>query len=400
MARRTHGRSTRLTRALCAMGATVAATSAFAVPTQAASGSAPIELAALPGFSDSFAYAINDAGTVVGSASNSGGPPFRAVKWDRDGRVTQLALPADSQNSTVAGINNDGIIAGAVDTEASPANVWRPVRWDRDGRLTTLESLPGSTSSLADDINDVGEVMGLAQMPDGPHVVRWDAQGQVTSLPYLPDHTLGELGSINDEGTVTATTCLTVGGCRAVRWGREGRVEDLGTLPGYDGSAVLGMNNHGVVIGRSWKNDGYTNTPARWNPVGVIAALPLPPSEYTEGLPTAVNDLDLVVGYVSRTDGLGRAAMWDRRNHLTLLHMRRNWTSSGAADVNDSGIIAGTASTTTGTVLAVRWDRTGRIVYQGSFPTVQGAVVDLNETGAVVGWAYGADGQAHALLWR
>lgn len=99
----------------------------------------------------SYAYAINRAGVVVGSASTAGDTRHRAVVW-RNGQLKTLKDLGGQYHRAVA-ISNNGYIAG-MSTDAS--NTHHAVVW-KDGVLTDL-----GTSRYVFGINAFGRAVGYA----------------------------------------------------------------------------------------------------------------------------------------------------------------------------------------------------------------------------------------------
>jgi YD repeat-containing protein len=370
---------------------------AFAAPADAVPITAPIDLGTLPGFTDSYPAAINDAGTVLGTATADDGARTRAVRWDSHGRITALALPDGRTDSTATAINNRGVAVGVVSTSGTGSF---PVRWDQRGNVTELDALPGSESSWTIAINNAGVVIGQAAIPGAlPRAVRWDAKGHVTDLGVLPGHAESRPSAINDAGLVSGISCLTEGGCRAVRWDRGGQIENLGTLPGDEGSAGDGMNQRGTVIGRSWP--GGSMTAVWWDPAGRITAAARPSPDTTDMLLSGINRDDVIVGSVWRGPTIARGAQWDRSNHVTVLESRAAWVNTVASFINDAGTTAGMASTPDGTVYVAEWDSHGRISFLGTLPVkYYGSIAGLNIEGGVAGWSLTPEGHHHTLVWR
>lgn len=73
-------------------------------------GGEMVRLQPVPGTVDVQAYALNDAGTVVGSSS------VNAVTWDASGRPTKLPVTPDVQSARGTAINRPGHVLGTIDT--------------------------------------------------------------------------------------------------------------------------------------------------------------------------------------------------------------------------------------------------------------------------------------------
>jgi probable HAF family extracellular repeat protein len=123
----------------------------------------PQPLASVPGFS-SAAYAINDAGDAVGSATsclNNDCADFdaftHAILWSGAGGAVDLgALPGfDPTGSTALGINNRGQVVGQSGSRA--------FLWSQAGGFVDIGVLSLRSWSVALGVNDAGRVVGSSR---------------------------------------------------------------------------------------------------------------------------------------------------------------------------------------------------------------------------------------------
>jgi hypothetical protein len=153
-----------------------------------ASGTAATELGNLGtndrGFATSVAVAINDAGTAVGFASKFDGSGAdmggRAVRWDASGtaatELSNLGTSASGYTYCDAfAINDAGIIIGSAYTYDGSGTYFgqRPVYWGLDGVAVDLNTLIDPASgwklNFADSISNTGWIGGHGAFdPDGP----------------------------------------------------------------------------------------------------------------------------------------------------------------------------------------------------------------------------------------
>jgi probable HAF family extracellular repeat protein len=159
----------------------------------------------------SYAYAINRAGVVVGSASTAGDARHRAVVW-RNGQMKVLKDLGGQYHRAVA-ISNNGYIAG-MSTDRS--NAGHGVVW-KEGVLTDL----GTGASLA-SINSSGLAVGYAP-------------GQSPGVTTV-------------EATMWNGVTPTYLGCLAT---------------GFQCKANA-VNDNGVIVGESRIDDGNDNHAAIW----------------------------------------------------------------------------------------------------------------------------------------
>jgi probable HAF family extracellular repeat protein len=174
------------------------------------------EVHALPPYGTdalSVAVGINDNGDVVGASGTCGIPDtgalgVHAVVW-RNGSVFNLGGLGGVMNNVAFAINNAGQIVGESDP-AGDATTYA-VLW-QNGRITNLGTLPGDVSSSAGDINAQGQVVGSSCDADGNcRAVLWD-HGVIMDLNSLiskdsPLYLYNGSG-INDQGEIAGFAFL------------------------------------------------------------------------------------------------------------------------------------------------------------------------------------------------
>ena len=111
---------------------------------------------------------INSRGQVVGWAQTAAGTNH-AFMWD-DGVLTDLGALAGDESRAFA-INNAGLIVGdsvdIVGDPEDPVGLLRPVKWD-DGVLIELPTLDPDLAGTAYDINEKGTVVGRTTIVSEP----------------------------------------------------------------------------------------------------------------------------------------------------------------------------------------------------------------------------------------
>ena len=170
------------------------------------------ELSPLKGDTVGFAFAINDAGQVVGSSglcSNTSIPPGpsgpHAVLWDKDGSVTDLGNLGGAFNVPSA-INNRGQVVGGA---ASALDGTIHAFLGSKGKpMQDLGAFPGAfvtTAACCKSINDRGEVVGFAIDPSGFRALIWQNNVPVdlnTLIPTGSGWYLESTCSINNAGEI------------------------------------------------------------------------------------------------------------------------------------------------------------------------------------------------------
>jgi probable HAF family extracellular repeat protein len=199
------------------------------------------------GTGNSVAFGINDQGEIAGAYNtDTAQRPFRSV---RKAGFQELSLPAGSNGGVAYSINEVGEAAGYV----SGANGVRPAWWTRRGDVQVLASGAGlSTKAL--DLNARGDIVGVSGS-DTLAAVFWPRKGGIVNLAALPGFSNGEAVAISDNGSIAGVVTGAAGfpnRARAVLWQADTlAIQDLGTLPGGTDSRARDVNNRGEVVGRS-----------------------------------------------------------------------------------------------------------------------------------------------------
>ena len=160
-----------------------------------------------------YAYAINDAGFVVGSGDYPGGVLRQhALLWTPEGRVVDLD-PRGVLDSRAYDINNKGKIVGWA--EPFGGEVPRPALWYR-GRRTALP-ITGGIAGGARAINERDQVVGYqsAGLPVTQRAVTWYGTTAYQLDTLLDEESRGtvinDAQDINDKGQILASIRLPSG---------------------------------------------------------------------------------------------------------------------------------------------------------------------------------------------
>jgi len=210
-----------------------------------------IDLGALPGGTEAWAFDLNDRGQVAVSAQYDSARRFHhAALWDRNGLTDLGQLSTVGFHSFATGINRAGhVVGGSLATAGFGSLADRAFLYDGTS-MSDLGALPGGAGSYAFDINDAGDVVGrsdtdtLFQSKWISHAVLW-ADGNIVDLG-----TLGGLYSraqaINRSRQVVGASLIEDGPLHAFLW--EGTMTDLGTLGGPS-SEAHDINDAGQIVG-------------------------------------------------------------------------------------------------------------------------------------------------------
>jgi len=222
---------------------------------------------------ESFAFAVNNRGQVVGAAENTIPDPFspfgtqlRAFLWQ--GGIMQDLGTLGGPEAVGFLVNERGQVAGYSFPNATPNSdngpcppnlpTQEPFFWDKHSGMIDIGNF-GGTCGLANALNNRGQVAGQSYLAGNTtaHAFLWDRR----SHPQLRD--LGTLGGdnasgewLNDAGDVvgyadvpnppgcTGLTCVHHG----FLW-KDGVMTDLGTIGSDPCSRALSINSRGQIVG-------------------------------------------------------------------------------------------------------------------------------------------------------
>jgi probable HAF family extracellular repeat protein len=240
------------------------------------------------------ALGINGPGQIVGGARRDNDDlnnrAFHAAIWN-DGAIAPLAEPDDATESLAYAINDAGQVVGFVGTaERSQAALWR-------GSALTILS---TDASIARDINNSGQIAGTL----GQAAVLWqvgaDALVMLGDLPGGANSS--SANAINAAGQVVGQSSAS-DGLHAFLW-TNGIMVDLGVLPGTSESSAFDINGLGQVVGTSRDTEGAASSAFLWTD-GEMFNL----NQLTADLggwqllrAFAINDLGWIVGQAAAPD--------------------------------------------------------------------------------------------------
>jgi len=192
----------------------------------------------------------------------------------RDGVMLPLPTLKGGNNAQTTTANDRGEIVGYAENTtrdsscaaATPGQVFdfKAVVWDRKGRIHELPPLPGDTVGFALATNNRGQTVGssgscgntpLVPLAIGPHAVLWESDRSPISIDGLGGTVNNTATSINDRGEVVGASSLA--GDTTVHtflWSQERGTTDLGTVLGDASSipaAMHALNNEGQAVGAS-----------------------------------------------------------------------------------------------------------------------------------------------------
>ena len=298
---------------------------------------------------------ISDAGVIVGTytVTNVG---FRGFVYE-DGGYTELAPAPPGLWSMAFAINNAGQIVGYRSIGAG-VNPYNAFIWSASDGFIDL-GLMDDVQTSATDINDQSEVVGWRGLPGATdEAFLWES-GEVTFLGPIPGGFTSVAGGINNSGQIIVTGLLEENGDTLIRsflWS-GGRFTDLGVLPGFDRCTAVDINDTGQVIGVcDHSNNPNNDVPFIWQNgvMNLLADLILDGSGI-QLLTTvrAINNSGQITGSASGVDGFRVAVILtpidgppgdvngDCRTDVDdLIILVEAWGQAGSpADLNDDGVV-------------------------------------------------------------
>ncbi|MCH7840744.1 MAG: DUF3466 family protein, partial [Planctomycetes bacterium] len=190
-----------------------------------------------PGNLISEALDVNSVGQVVGLSVQTGSPSSdrSAFLWD-DGQLKDLGHLGDTFRNTIAyAVNDAGAVVGS--SRLSPftchAFLWQ------NGVFTDLASMTGESWCIAPDISEIGYIVGPF-LWDGAEVTRFGTLGGEITQAF----------GVNEAGQTAGWSERIVGErvLHAFLWD-NGNMVDLGAAGGFDSSKAEAINNGGQVVG-------------------------------------------------------------------------------------------------------------------------------------------------------
>lgn len=291
-----------------------------------------INIGTLPGSDFSLINAINNNGTIVGTAYS--GDHQRAWQWNEQSGMSQVY--GFGYDDTIANdINDLGYIAGSF-TENGVSKGYRY----KNGAWWHLSPIPGQSESSAWSINNLNQVVGISDFASDARATGW-----LPILPDTPGFALPSYGNqeessaraLNDLGESVGSANLA-GTKRATIFHNNNTLFDLhGLLPvGTSFSLAHDNNEIGWVVGQ------YTNSN---NGYGFVFNLELGMVTVGEASDqtslVAINENGQAVG----SNGLVEAVLWHsstgRQNLNDLIDPNSGWNLKSARDINDNGWIIG-----------------------------------------------------------
>jgi probable HAF family extracellular repeat protein len=217
-----------------------------------------VSVGTLPGGGSTYGRAVNDAGQVVGDASTDSFYPYptHAFSWTQAGGMVDLGTIGGSglngASSRAFAVNNAGEVVGESTYLGYVEH--HAFSWTQAGGMVDLGTLGGGFSQAV-AVNSAGQVVGWGIAGDGAeHAFSWTQAGAMIDLGTLGGSSSRAL-AVNDGGEVVGQAQDLYGYEHAFSWTPAGGMVDLGTLGGSSSQAVA-INNAGQIVGTSDTGSG------------------------------------------------------------------------------------------------------------------------------------------------
>lgn len=286
--------------------------------------------------------------------------------------------------TSIAGLNNRGVVAGESTDASEPFPRIYGFRWTVAGGM---RAIPGSDAGRVLGVNDRNQVVGSLSAPGvTARAVRWDADNRVVNLGPLP-FSLSEAEVVNDRALAGGYTDFADGTIHASLWNGTGTTIDLGTLGG-----PRAFTQH---INQRNEAAGYSDNAANDNELGFYwsardGVVPTGAQGFPTRLVSALNDKGEITGDTDVPGG-SAAYLWSRARGLTLLP-RAGATLSDAFDLNNKSQVVGGlgGGGPVNEARAVRWDGIATpvdlnaLLYRPPAGLVLNAGVAINDAGTIL----------------
>jgi probable HAF family extracellular repeat protein len=205
---------------------------------------------------ESFAYAINDAGRIVGQAKTSGALDHAFLYVPGSG-MSDLGVLAGT-TSYANSINSSGQIAGSSTYQGGGGNLHAVLF--QGGTKTDLGTLGGNYSS-ASAINSSGDIVGSANLTGNSisHAFLWTPSGGMQDLGTIGTGTISGATAINSSGDIVGTYAdiSVYPPISHAFFYTKGAMRDLDSLidaSGWKIESANGINDRMQIAGYGWVN--------------------------------------------------------------------------------------------------------------------------------------------------
>ena len=285
-----------------------------------------------PGYVETKAAAINNAGQVAGNAFDSNGLDYGFIY--SSGSMTMIGVIGSYTHARAVAMNNSGEIVGTMLDNSGGFNAFSYLNGVMVG-IVPAGSYSGAQQNFANDVNDSGLVVG-----GGPGLFPNDLEEDAwvfpnTDLGIITGYTGAEVMAVSNSGQMLLSEDNGLAAGELFLYKGDGTVQDLGIEPNGGVNHPYSFSSSGEIIGS-------------FNSAGLEYSHPF---LYSNG---TVIDLASVLGAGSDPNGInsfgdivGGSYAWvyikGVFSFLSKLSIKggEGWLFYNAAGINDSGQIAG-----------------------------------------------------------
>jgi probable HAF family extracellular repeat protein len=205
--------------------------------------------------------AINTNGQIAGSFRYYG-YSYDAVMWSNTGEYRALGIPSN-WNSWAYDINEAGTVVGEMTSGPSLNHAFM---WNESFGLVDMGAF-NSTFSRADGINDLGQIVGQYNPNGYRHAFLWSSVSGLTDLGTLTGGHHSQAIKINNNGLVIGWSMYISGNParHPFVWDKETGMTDLGLFTNNE-IGVGDINSRNEIVGYYLDNQGLSHI-ALWTPV-------------------------------------------------------------------------------------------------------------------------------------
>lgn len=248
---------------------------------------------------------------------------------------------------------------------------------------------PGANTGITSlDINNSGEITGNWSNSNGDYTgYRWK-NGNFTPIEAWSGGSSHTGRRINDLGWITGTSVVS-GQQQSLLW------KDLTPEMIKPNSFPYGLNNLGTIVGQDFNtNLAYSIKNGVQQPLGGLGG--------SRSTAMDVNDSEVVVGWATQTNGVGRAAKWNN-GFISNIDNISGSLGSRAMRINRNNTIMGDFAVNPGTGVVRHLfinDGSGSVDI-GSLPGFSSSLAaDMNNSSNIVGYSYNSIDNPTAILWK
>ena len=264
--------------------------------------------------------------------------------------------------------------------------------------ITPLDHLGGATESRAMGINNLGQIVGFTVDASGnSHAATWQSSGSGNLLPVLSQtNPLSEAYRINNAGQIVGKARTDSNASHAAYWA-GGNVTDMGVIGGAT-SFANDINEAGVVAGSSDATRG--SVAFTWTPGGGFVNygnFNTTDNQQRAGF-NGINDTGTLVGTAYRLFSPFKAIKATVGNlSVTEISPAGQFSTGMGLAVNDAGTMVGYQNPGAGSAHAAIFDGNRGWMDLGALGLSDSQAKDINQSGVIVGDAFGDDGQGNFL---